>query len=131
MYVETFVNGFEQYCLTQKTDINDKANLIIHSLGNITFMVIQRALINIERANCDTVKTHLIKLFDAHKEIGQKRVLLKQTKRKRTQALEAFYTHLLDLAAKAFTEEASGTVGRMITDQFIIDCEVGIGHGYI
>ena len=124
MDMETFVNRFEQYCLTQKIDINDKANLIIHALDDATFTVIQRELTETERTNYDIVKSHLLKRFDVHKEIGQKRLLFRQAKREATQTLEEFYTHLLGLAAKAFPDETADTVDRMITDQFIVGCEV-------
>ena len=124
MDMETFVNRFEQYCLTQKIDVSDKANLIIHALDDSTFTVIQRELTDVERTNYDVVKSHLLKRFDVHKEIGQKRLLFRQAKREGTQTLEEFYTHLLGLAAKAFPEESADTIDRMITDQFIVGCEV-------
>ena len=124
MDMETFVNRFEQYCLTQKIEIQDKANLIIHALDDATFTVIQRELTNAERMNYDTVKLHLLKRFDIHKELGQKRLLFRQAKREASQTLEEFYTHLLGLAAKAFPDESADTVDRMITDQFIVGCEI-------
>ena len=124
MDMETFVNPFEQYCLTQRIDTKDKANLIIHALDDATFTVIQRELTEAERQHYDTVKQHLLKRFDIHKEIGQKRLLFRQAKREGTQTLEEFYTQLLGLAAKAFPEESADTVDRMITDQFIIGCEI-------
>ena len=77
MDMETFVNRFEQYCLTQKIEINDKANLIIHALDDSTFTVIQRELTDMEQLNYDTVKAHLLKRFDIHKEIGQKRLMFR------------------------------------------------------
>ena len=70
MDIETFVNRFEQYCLTQKIEIQDKANLIIHALDDATFTVIQRELTNAERMNYNTVKLHLLKRFYIHKEFG-------------------------------------------------------------
>ena len=124
MDMETFVNRFEQYCLTQKIEIQDKANLIIHALDDATFTVIQRELTNAERMNYDTVKLHLLKRFDIHKKLGQKRLLFRQAKREASQTLEEFYTHLLGLAAKAFPDESADTVDRMITDQFIVGCEI-------
>ena len=124
MDMETFVNRFEQYCLTQKIELIDKANLIIHALDDATFTVIQRELTDAERMNYDTVKRHLLKRFDVHKEIGQKRLLFRQAKREATKTLEEFYTHLLGLAAKAFPDESADTIDRMITDQFIVGCEV-------
>ena len=84
MDMETFVNRFEQYCLTQKIELIDKANLIIHALDDATFTVIQRELTDAERMNYDTVKRHLLKRFDVHKEIGQKRLLFRQAKREYT-----------------------------------------------
>ena len=116
MDMETFVNKFEQYCLTQKIELIDKANLIIHALDDASFTEIQRELTEAERMNYDTVKRHLIKRFDVHKEIGQKRLLFRQAKREATQTLEEFYTHLLGLAAKAFPDESAETIDRMITD---------------
>ena len=95
MAMKTFVNRFEQYCLTQKIEISDKANLIIHVLDDSTFSVIQRELTDVERTNYDTVKVYLLKCFDIHKEIGQKRLLFRQAKREGAQTLEEFYTHLL------------------------------------
>ena len=92
MDMETFVNRFEQYCLTQKIEVQDKANLIIHALDDATFTVIQRELTNAERMNYDTVKLHLLKRFDIHKELGQKRLLFRQAKREASQTLEEFYT---------------------------------------
>ena len=74
--------------------------------------------------NYDTAKRHLLKRFDFFKEIGQKRLLFRQAKRDATQTLEEFYTHLLGLAAKAFPDESAETIDRMITDQFIVGCEV-------
>ena len=50
--------------------------------------------------------------------------MLRQEKREGAQTLEEFYKHLLGLAAKAFPDEAADTVDRMITDQFIVGCEV-------
>ena len=70
MDMETFVNRFEKYCLTQKIEISDKANLIMHVLDDSTFTVIQRELTDVERINYDTFKVHLLKRFDVHKEIG-------------------------------------------------------------
>ena len=56
--------------------------------------------------------------------MGHKRLLFRQAKREATQTLEEFYTHLLGLAVKAFPDEAADTIDRMITDQFIVGCEV-------
>ena len=39
--MEIFDNRFEQNYLTQKIEVNHKLNLIIHSLDNATFTVIQ------------------------------------------------------------------------------------------
>ena len=119
MDTETFVNRFEQYCLTQKIEISDKANFIIHALDDSTFSVIKRELIDVERTNYDTVKARLLKRFELHKEIGQKRMLFRQVKHEGAQTLEEFYSHLLRLATKVFQEETADTVDRMITDQFI------------
>ena len=51
-------------------------------------------------------------------------MLFREAKCEEAQTLEVFYTHLLGLAAKAFAEETADTVDRMITDQFIVGCEV-------
>ena len=48
IYMENFISRFEQYCLTQKIEINDKDNLIIHALDDATFTVIQRKLTDAE-----------------------------------------------------------------------------------
>ena len=122
--METFVNRFEQYCLTQKIELIDKANLIIYALDDATFTVIQRELVDIERMNYDTVKQNLLKRFDVHKEIGQKRLLFRQAKHEATQTLEEFYSHLLGLAAKTFPDESAETIDHMITDQLIVGFEV-------
>ena len=67
---------------------------------------------------------HLLKRFDIHKELGQRRLLFKQEKREVTQTLDEFYAHLLGLAARAFPDESADTVNRMISDQFIAGCEI-------
>ena len=59
--MEAFVNRFEQYCLTQKIDIQDKANLKIHALDDSTFTVMQRELSDSKQTNYDTVKSHIFK----------------------------------------------------------------------
>ena len=51
-------------------------------------------------------------------------MLFRQAKREGAQTLEEFYTHLLGLAAKTFPEETADTIDRMITDQFIVRCEI-------
>ena len=124
MEMETLVNRIEQYCLTQKIEISDKANLIVHALDDSIFTVVQRELTDMEWTNYDAIKAHLLKRVDVQKEISQKRLLFRQTKPYGAQTLEEFYTHLLGLAAKAFPEEISDTADRMITDQFILGCEV-------
>ena len=53
-----------------------------------------------------------------------KRLLFRQAKRENNQSLEEFYTNLLGLAAKAFCDEPSATIDRMIIDQFIAGCEM-------
>ena len=98
----------------QKIENSDKTNLFIHALDDLTFIVIQRELTYVEQTKYDTVKAYLLKRFDIHKKIGLKQLLLRQTKRERTQTLKEFYTHLLGLAAKAFPEEKVDTVDRLI-----------------
>ena len=65
-----------------------------------------------------------MKRLNVHQTTGHKRLLFRQAKRESNQSLEEFYTNLLGLAAKAFCDESSVTIDRMITDQFIAGCEM-------
>ena len=102
--------------------IDRKTNLLLMALDEATFTVMKRDLTDAERVDYETVKKHLLKRFDLLKDVGQKRLIFRQTRREYGQTIEEFYTALLGMAAKAFPGESSSTVDRMILDQLICGC---------
>ena len=125
--IETFVNRFEQFCQAQTVLPAQKANLILNALDDTTFTVVTRELTETERNNYNTVKEHLLTRFDILKEKGQRRLLLRQARRKPGQDLQSFYTEILTLAAKAYpgphTAEQALITDEAIMDQLICGCE--------
>ena len=95
------------------------------ALDEATFTVVKRELTDAERADYETVKKHLLKLFDLLKDAGQKRLIFRQARREYGQTIEEFYTALLGMAAKASPGKSSATVDRMILDQLICGCVKG------
>lgn len=114
---ESFINRFEQYCRTQHVEDARKANLILTAVDDVTFTVLNRELTEEEKGDYNKVKLHLLKRFDVVKEKGQRRLILRQAKRKPGQDLSSFYTDLLGLAEKAYPGERSGVVDEAIIDQ--------------
>ena len=125
--IETFINRFEQFCQVQTVSHAQKANLVLSALDDTTFTVVNRELTDTERNNYNTVKEHLLKRFDILKEKGQRRLLLRQARRKPGQDLQSFYTEILTLAAKAYpgphTAEQALITDEAIMDQLIYGCE--------
>ena len=125
--IETFINRYEQFCETQNIAEDQKAKLILSALDDITFTVIIRELNETERKEYKKVREHLLKRFDVLKEKGQRRLQLRQAKRKIGQDLQSFYTDILSLAAKAYpgphTAEQAQIADDAIMDQLIYGCE--------
>lgn len=121
--IENFVARFEQYCRTQNIEESRQANLILSAVDDVTFTVLNRELTETEKNNYVIIKCHLLKRFDVLKEKGQRRLILRQSKRKPGQDLNEFYTDLLGLAEKAYPGETSHVVDEAILDQFIYGCE--------
>jgi hypothetical protein len=121
--IETFLHRFEHYCATQNVQDKRKANLLLSALDDVTFIVVNRELGEEEKKNYGVVKKHLAQRFDILKEKGQRRLILRQAKRKLNQTLAAFYTELLGLAEKAYPGENSHVIDEAIMDQFIYGCE--------
>ena len=125
--IETFINRYEQFCETQNIAEDQKAKLILSALDDITFTVIIRELNETERKEYKKVREHLLKRFDVLKEKGQRRLQLRQAKRKIGQDLQSFYTDILSLAAKAYpgphTKEQAQIADDAIMDQLIYGCE--------
>lgn len=86
-----------------------------------------RELTENERDNYLKLKDCLLKRFDTVQEQRQRRLFLRQTRRKPGQYLQIFYTELLDLVAKAYldphTMEQTQIIDDAITDQLILGCE--------
>ena len=118
--IETFVNRFEQFCLTHNVDEAKKANLILSALDDTSFTAANRELKEEEKKEYTITKNHLLKRFDLYKESGQRRLLFRQTKREASQNMEEIYTHLLGLAANAFPGENADTIDKNILDQFLL-----------
>ena len=116
--IETFINRFEQFCITQTVDESRKANLILTELDNASFTLVTRELKE-EKKNFIITKNHLLKSFDLYKETGQRRLIFRQTRIEIAQSFAEYYTHLPGLAAKAFPEENADTVDKNILDQFL------------
>jgi hypothetical protein len=79
----------------------------LSAVDDVTFTVLNRELTETEKNNYVTIKCHLLKRFDVLKEKGQRRLILRQSKRKPGQDLNEFYTDLLGLAEKAYPGETS------------------------
>ena len=79
-----------------------KTNLLLIAFDEATFTLVKRELMDAERADCETVKEHLLKHIDLLKDAGQKRLIFRQARREYGQTIEKFYTALLEMAAKAF-----------------------------
>ena len=121
--IEVFVNRFEHYCETQSISAKQKADIILNALDDVTFTVVNRELSEAEKKNYVVVKEHLLKRFDLLKEKGQRRLIMRQSRRKPGQDLAAFYSELLGLAAKAYPGENAHVVDEAVMDQFIYGCE--------
>ena len=121
--IEIFISRFEQYCKTYGVDELRKANLVLNALDETAFTVVNRELTDNEKENYNTIKEHLVKRFDVVKEKGQRRLILRQARRKAGQDLQAFYTDLLGLAAKAFPSDNGVVMDEAIMDQFICGCD--------
>ena len=120
--IETFIDRFEQFCITQNVAQISKANMLMSALDDATFNVVKRELTIVERTDYDTVRQHLLKRFDTYRESGQRRLMFRQAKRDPAQSFEEFYTSLLELASKAFPGDTGVIIDRMITDQFMVGC---------
>ncbi len=125
--IDIFINRYEQFCNTQKIAEDEKAGYLLNALDDTTFTVIIRELSELERNNYEKLKEHLLRRLDIIREKGQRRLLLRQARRKPGQDLQAFYTDLLSLAAKAYpgphTTEQAQITDEAIMDQFICGCE--------
>ena len=125
--IDIFINRYEQFCKTQNISEDDKADYLLNALDDTTFTVIIRELSELERNNYEKLKEHLLRRLDIIREKGQRRLLLRQARRKPGQDLQAFYTDLLSLAAKAYpgphTAEQAQITDEAIMDQFICGCE--------
>jgi hypothetical protein len=69
--METFINRFNQCCVTQEIDKRRKANLVITALDDASFTVMKRELTEKEMTDYETIKWHLLSRFDLFKEAGQ------------------------------------------------------------
>ena len=118
--IETFINRFEQFCSIYNIEEAKKANLILCALDDASFTVTNRELKEEEKKDYNTIKNHLLKRFGIYQNLGQRRLLFRQTKREVSQSFEEFYTHLLGLAAKAFPGESADSIDKNILDQFLI-----------
>ena len=78
--IETFVNRFEQFCLTHNVDEAKKANLFLCAVDDASFTVINRELKEEEKKDYSTTKNHLLKRFGIYQESGQQGILFRQTK---------------------------------------------------
>ena len=125
--IDIFINRYEQFCKTQNISEEEKAGYLLNALDDTTFTVIIRELSEVERNNYEKLKEHLMRRLDIIRENGQRRLLLRQARRKPGQDLQSFYTDLLSLAAKAYpgphTPEYSKITDEAIMDQFICGCE--------
>ena len=125
--IDKFINRYEQFCKTQNISKEEKAGYLLNTFNNTTFTVIIRELSELERNNYEEIKEHLMRQLDIIRENGQRRLLLRQARRKSGQDLQAFYTDLLNLAAKAYpgphTFEYSKITDEAIMDQFTCGCE--------
>jgi hypothetical protein len=101
------------------TDAEKAGNLIL-TLDPKIFAIIDRELDASEKLNYDTLKRHLLKRFDIYKEAGLRRVLFTTMKREVGETQEDYYSRLLEVGNKAFTEENALTIDRMIRDQFMV-----------
>ena len=125
--IDIFINRYEQFCKTQNISEEEKAGYLLNALDDTTFTIIIRELSEVERNNYEKLKEHLMRRLDIIRENGQRRLLLRQARRKPGQDLQSFYTDLLSLAAKAYsgphTPEYSKITDEAIMDQFICGCE--------
>ena len=125
--MEMFIIHYEYFCKTQYIAKDKKAIFLLHALDEITFAVVIRELTENKRDNYLELKEYLLKRFDTVQEQGQRRLLFRQARRKPGQDLQAFYTELLDLAAKAYsgphTTEQVQIIDDAIKDQLILGCE--------
>ena len=78
--IETFIDCFEQFCITQNMAQISKANMLMSALDDATFNVVKRELTIVERTDYDTVR-HLLKRFDTYCESGQRKLMFRQAKR--------------------------------------------------
>ena len=125
--IEIFINRYEEFLKTQNIAEGEKASYLLNALDDTTFTVVIRELNERERNNYPILKEHLLKRLDIVRERGQRRLLLRQARRKPGQDLQTFYTELLSLAAKAYpgshTPEQAQVTDEAIMDQLICGCE--------
>ena len=123
--IEIFINRYE-FSKARNIVEGEKASYLLNALDT-TFTVVIRELNERERNNYSILKEHLLKRLDIVRERGQRRLLLRQARRKPRQDLQTFYTELLSLAAKAYsgshTPEQAQVTDEAIMDQLICGCE--------
>ena len=118
--IESFISRFEWSCMMDHVTDAEKAGNLILTLDPKIFAIIDRELDASEKLNYDTLKRHLLKRFDIYKEAGLRRVLFTTLKREGDETQENYYSRLLEVGNKAFTEENALTIDRMIRDQFMV-----------
>jgi hypothetical protein len=118
--IESFISRFEWSCMMDHVTDAEKAGNLILTLDPKIFAIIDRELDASEKLNYDTLKRHLLKRFDIYKEAGLRRVLFTTMKREVGETQEDYYSRLLEVGNKAFTEENALTIDRMIRDQFVV-----------
>jgi hypothetical protein len=118
--IESFISRFEWSCMMDHVTDAEKAGNLLLSLDPKIFAIVDRELDANEKLNYDTLKRHLLKRFDIYKEAGLRRVLFTTLKREVGETHEDYYSRLLEVGNKAFTEENALTIDRMIRDQFMV-----------